>query len=94
VLLSAEMLVTSRPGQQITDDEERNELMRRKRIALASLPSERYPNIIASAAYLTDCDAPEDYFERGFDTIVAGVRAQASGQPEPPGGVQPPVLPL
>jgi AcrR family transcriptional regulator len=77
VLCSAVMLVSTQPGIQIPEAHQRAELQRRKRIALASLQPDRYPQIIASAAYLTDCDSPDSYFARGFDAIVAGVRAQA-----------------
>ena len=77
VLSSAVMLVSTQAGIEITDPGERAEHQRRKRIALASLPPDRYPHITASAGYLTDCESPDSYFNRGFDAIVAGVRAQA-----------------
>lgn len=77
VLSSAVMLVSTQPGIEIPGAEERAEHQRRKRIALASLPPDRYPNIAASAGYLTDCESPDSYFTRGFDAIIAGVRAQA-----------------
>jgi TetR/AcrR family tetracycline transcriptional repressor len=77
VLSSAVMLVTTQAGVEIPGDDERTEVQRRKRIALASLPPDRYPHIIASAAYLTDCESPEAYLTRGLDAIIAGVRAQA-----------------
>lgn len=78
ILSSAVMLVTTQTGNDVPDAGERAEHQRRKRIALASLPPERYPHIIASAGYLTDCDSPDTYFARGSDAIIAGVRAQAS----------------
>jgi TetR/AcrR family transcriptional regulator, tetracycline repressor protein len=77
VLSSAVMLVTTQAGIEIPGHDERTEVQRRKRIALASLPPDRYPNITASAAYLTDCESPEAYLTRGLDAIIAGVRAQA-----------------
>ena len=77
VLCSAVMLVSAQPGIEIPEPHERADLQRRKRIALASLPPDRYPHIIASAGYLTDCESPDSYFTRGFDAIIAGVRAQA-----------------
>jgi TetR/AcrR family tetracycline transcriptional repressor len=77
VLASAVMLVTTQAGIEIPEPDERTEVQRRKRIALASLPPDRYPHITASAAYLTDCESPEAYLTRGLDAIVAGVRAQA-----------------
>ncbi len=77
VLSSAVMLVTTQAGIEIPEPGERTEVQRRKRIALASLPPDRYPHIIASAAYLTDCESPQAYLTRGLDAIIAGVRAQA-----------------
>jgi TetR/AcrR family transcriptional regulator, tetracycline repressor protein len=77
VLSSAVMLVTTQAGIEIPGLDERAEVQRRKRIALASLPTDRYPYITASAAYLTDCESPEAYLARGLDAIIAGVRAQA-----------------
>ncbi|MDQ6777296.1 MAG: TetR family transcriptional regulator [Actinomycetota bacterium] len=77
VLSSAVMLVSTQTGNDIPEAEERAEHQRRKRIALASLPPERYPHIIASAGYLTDCESPDTYFDRGSEAIIAGVRAQA-----------------
>jgi TetR/AcrR family transcriptional regulator, tetracycline repressor protein len=80
VLSSAVMLVTTQAGIEIPGHDERAEVQRRKRIALASLPPDRYPHITASAAYLTDCESPEAYLTRGLDAIIAGVRAQAPPQ--------------
>jgi AcrR family transcriptional regulator len=77
VLTSAVMLVSTQPGIEIPEPGERAEHQGRKRIALASLPPERYPHITAAAGYLTDCESPDSHFSRGFDVIIAGVRAQA-----------------
>jgi TetR/AcrR family transcriptional regulator, tetracycline repressor protein len=77
ILSSAVMLVSTQAGIEIPEPDERAENQRRKRIALASLPPDRDPHIIASAAHLTDCASPDAYFRRGSDAIIAGVRAQA-----------------
>jgi TetR/AcrR family transcriptional regulator, tetracycline repressor protein len=77
VLCSAVMMVNTQPGIDIPEPGERAEIQRRKQIALASLPHDRYPHIVASAHALTDCDEPNDYFTVGCDVIVAGVSAQA-----------------
>jgi AcrR family transcriptional regulator len=77
ILCSAVMLVDNQAGIEIVDPAQRAEQQRRKRITLASLPADRYPHTVAAAAYLTDCDSPDRYFARGFDAIIAGVRAQA-----------------
>ncbi len=77
VLSSAVMLVSTQAGVEIADPSERPEHQRRKRIALASLPLDRYPHIIASAEHLTDCESPDAWFTRGLNAIIDGVRAQA-----------------
>jgi TetR/AcrR family transcriptional regulator, tetracycline repressor protein len=77
LLSSAVMLVSTQAGIGIPDPQERAEHQRLKRIALASLPLDRYPHIAASAGYLTDCETPEVYVARGCEAIIAGVRALA-----------------
>jgi TetR/AcrR family tetracycline transcriptional repressor len=77
LLSGAVMLVSTQAGIEIHDRQERLEHQRQKRIALASLPPDRYPHIAESAGYLTDCETPETYVARGCDAIIAGVRAQA-----------------
>ncbi|MGH2862375.1 MAG: TetR/AcrR family transcriptional regulator [Solirubrobacteraceae bacterium] len=81
MLNSAVMLVSTQPGVEIPDREQRIELQRQKRIALSSLPPDRYPLTIACSGYLTDCEFADPYFERGLELIVAGVRAQATAAP-------------
>ena len=81
VLCSAVMLVDSEPGAAIPAAAQREDGQRRKRIALSSLPADRFPHIIAAAGYLTDCGAPDSYFGRGIDLVVAGVRDQAPPAP-------------
>ncbi len=76
ILSSAVMLVTTQPGIEIPEPRERAEAQRVKRIALASLPEDRYPHTSAAAAYLTDCESPDAWFALGFDAILDGVRAQ------------------
>ncbi|MCU4183211.1 TetR/AcrR family transcriptional regulator C-terminal domain-containing protein [Acidiferrimicrobium sp. IK] len=63
---------------EIANVDERAEVQRRKRIALASLPLRRYPHIAASADYLTDCDSADSYFEEGLALVLAGVQHQAA----------------
>lgn len=77
LLSSAVMLVSTQAGIEIPDPQERVEHQRLKRIALASLPPDRYPHIVAAAGHLTDCETPEVYVARGCEAIIAGVRAQA-----------------
>ncbi len=77
ILSGAVMLVSTQAGIEIPEPDERAERQRRKRIALASLPPDRYPHIVASAAHLTDCESPDVYLRRGCEAIIAGIRAQA-----------------
>jgi TetR/AcrR family tetracycline transcriptional repressor len=72
------MLVESQPGAEITEPGQRAEVQRLKRIGLTSLPADRYPHVMASAQYLTDCESPDAYFAEGAELVVAGVRHQAS----------------
>jgi len=76
VLCSAVMLVECQPGVEIVEPAERAEVQRRKKIALASLSPELYPNTVAAADYLTGCDSPESYFGEGVELVIAGVRNQ------------------
>ncbi|WP_298405276.1 TetR/AcrR family transcriptional regulator [Ferrimicrobium sp.] len=76
LLNSALMLVERQPGVEIVEPVQRTEVQRRKKIALASLPPGLYPNIVAAAAYLTDCDSPEAYFNEGVELVVTGVASQ------------------
>jgi TetR/AcrR family transcriptional regulator, tetracycline repressor protein len=78
VLLSAVTLIDGQPGADVVEAAERREAQRVKGVALASLPPTRYPNVVASAQYLTDCDSPDEYFATGVALIVAGVRHQTS----------------
>jgi TetR/AcrR family tetracycline transcriptional repressor len=68
----------SQPGAEITEPGQRAEVQRLKRIGLTSLPADRYPHVMASAQYLTDCESPDAYFAEGAELVVAGVRHQAS----------------
>ena len=54
---------------------ESQEDMRRKRIILETLPSDRFPCIIAAAGPLTSCDDPEVYYAFGIELFVAGIAA-------------------
>ena len=76
VLMNAIMLVSTQPGADITQPVERAEVQRRKKIALASLPPDRYPEIVAAAEYLTDCDDSERYYDRGMDLVLAAISNQ------------------
>ncbi len=76
ILCSAVMLVECQPGVEIVQPAERAEIQRRKKIALASLPPEIYPNTVAAADHLSNCDSPEAYFGEGIELVIGGVRSQ------------------
>ena len=74
-LLTAMILVTGRPGAAIdTPEPEREAKVRAKRAAVATLPSDQFPNLIACADALTDCDDEDQYYGGGIDLYVAGVK--------------------
>ncbi len=83
VLCSAVTLVSQQPGAEVLPPEDRDAILRAKRMALAGLPVDRYPHVAAAAPFLTDCDAPEPYFARGVELVVAGVRDQAPSSAPP-----------
>jgi len=75
-------LVAGEPGgtdPQVSAEEAREE-MRRKRIVLETLPSDRFPCIIAAAGPLTSCDDPEIYYDFGVDVFVAGIAALSTAK--------------
>ncbi|HZY77306.1 MAG TPA: TetR family transcriptional regulator [Jatrophihabitantaceae bacterium] len=73
-LQTAIMLVSQQAGAEPDVAEaERESVRAAKRDALASLPADRYPNLVACADALTACDDPDTYFEFGVDLFVAGV---------------------
>ena len=74
-LLTAMILVTGRPGAEVdTPEPERDAKIRAKRAAVTGLPAERFPNLIACAEALTDCDDEDQYYGSGIDLYVAGVK--------------------
>jgi TetR/AcrR family tetracycline transcriptional repressor len=79
ILLNAVTLVTSEPGAEVgTDPEERDAVLRGKRILLATLPPERYPHVVAAADFLVDCGNTAEYYGRGLDMVIGGVRSQVA----------------
>jgi TetR/AcrR family tetracycline transcriptional repressor len=74
LLTTAITLVTNRPGGTVGEGASDDHL-RAKRVALASLPPERYPHVVAMAAQLVDCQDVEGFLERGVDFVVGGIRS-------------------
>ncbi|MBZ5739819.1 TetR/AcrR family transcriptional regulator C-terminal domain-containing protein [Nocardioides mangrovi] len=71
-------LVTGMPGLVIgSDEEEREQAVRRKWASLQALSPKRFPCIIESSASLTDCAASDQWLDDGMDTLMAGIRGRA-----------------
>ncbi|MEU7907906.1 TetR/AcrR family transcriptional regulator C-terminal domain-containing protein [Actinoplanes sp. NPDC049118] len=66
------------PGPWPADDD-RDQLVRDKRARLASLPPERYPNVIAAGPALVVCRDSDEYFALNLDLLVQGVRGIQRG---------------
>ena len=80
------MLVMSEAGIEAIDETERAELQRQKQVALATLPSGKYPRLVECAAPMTACDDPEWHYEFGLDMFMAGVTALAARAQQSPLG--------
>ena len=77
-LLTAVTLVERRPGaERSVPAAHRTEMTQRKRAALAGLPVERFPNLVACAGSLTECPDVPGYYRNGMDVYLAGVQALA-----------------
>jgi TetR/AcrR family transcriptional regulator, tetracycline repressor protein len=59
-------------------DDEAAEFIRRKRIAMETLPLNRYPHLVGAAGPLTEVEHPEASFAFGIELFVAGVEALAA----------------
>ena len=79
LLGAALMLVTSVPGATVPDAELREELVRRKRAALLTLPPGRYPQVERAVGHLFGWDDPDAYYQLGVDLIIGGLRSCADG---------------
>ncbi len=78
-LLTMTSLVTGEPGLAVgTSEETREQEVRTKWAALQALPPKRFPHVVDSAASLTDCAASEQWLGFGMETLMAGIRGQAS----------------
>ena len=82
-LQTAIMLVTQQPGELTTAADLREGLMAEKRAAIASLPADRYPLLVASAEALTSCDDVDGYYRFGIDLFVAGVEGMRPARAKP-----------
>ncbi|GAB7040770.1 hypothetical protein JCM9533A_46200 [Catenuloplanes niger JCM 9533] len=67
----------------IRDEEQREDRIRAKRAALATLSPRRYPRITAAADPLTGCVVKENFRELGLDLVIAGLRGLPTGGPAP-----------
>lgn len=77
-LRTATSLAIGQPGftsQRRTEAEQ--EAIRRKRLALQSLPVSRYPHVVEAAEPFTDCENPDGYYRFGIELFIRGVEALA-----------------
>lgn len=73
-LQTAIMLVSGRPGAETTVPQaEREDVLAYKRSVLASLPTDRFPNLVECADALTECPDEGAYYGTGIDLYMAGV---------------------
>jgi TetR/AcrR family transcriptional regulator, tetracycline repressor protein len=78
-LLTMTSLVSDTPGQSVgATEEERDQEVRVKWAALQALPPKRYPRLIDSAVWLTDCTESEQWLGLGLDTLMSGIEAEAA----------------
>ena len=72
---TAVMLVIGQAGAEIgVPVEERDAVRAAKNAALAALPRDRFPNLVAHADAFTDCADVEGYYDFGVELFVAGVQ--------------------
>jgi AcrR family transcriptional regulator len=83
-------LVMSEPGSELEylSDEEREEHLRVKRVAYATLPPATFPRLVECAIPMTTCADPEFHYELGVNIFIAGVEALA-GSVAAPGQTRP-----
>jgi len=56
---------------------EKEEMQRRARLFLESLPIDRYPRLVEAARPLSSCDDPDGYYAFGLDLLLAGIQAMS-----------------
>ncbi|WP_433416940.1 TetR/AcrR family transcriptional regulator C-terminal domain-containing protein [Microtetraspora malaysiensis] len=89
LLHSAMTLVDHEPGvPPSVPPEEAAEWQRQKRLALESLPADRYPCIVEYAKTLDEVDV-ERYYAFGLDLLIGGVEAMAARRGEAGTAVSP-----
>ncbi|WP_375501928.1 TetR/AcrR family transcriptional regulator [uncultured Jatrophihabitans sp.] len=80
-LQTAIMLVTQEAGAELdVRAEEREHAVKAKRAALAALPPDRFPNLLACMDCLLETDDEDAYYRFGVDLYVNGVRALHAAQ--------------
>jgi TetR/AcrR family tetracycline transcriptional repressor len=78
-LRTATMLAMGDPGLKPSQTpEEVEEFIRHKRIAIETLPEDRYPHVVEAARPLTTVEDSDSYFDFGIDLFVSGVEALAA----------------
>lgn len=54
------------------------DVQRRTRVFLESLPPERYPRLVEAAWPLSVCEDPDAYYDFGLDLLLSGIEAMAA----------------
>ncbi len=84
-LQSAVQLVTGFPGGEASLGESGRALdLERKQASLRAIPPERFPNIVACAAFLLDCFDEEAYYADGIEIFVSGLAGATRTTPSMP----------
>lgn len=73
-------LVATQPGGHVPGPADDSEMRARKR-ALADLPGDRYPLVVAASQFFLDCPDDQVYYHRGVEFLIGGIRHQAEAQP-------------
>lgn len=73
-LCSMVLMVESVPGALVGESAERKEQSRRgKQAALQALDPARYPHVIGSAAFLTNCSSLDTWYDVGMEMLFRGI---------------------
>lgn len=71
---TAVMLVTEEAGAEPgVAPEKRDQVREAKRSAIAGLPPDRFPNLVACADAMTECEDEDAYYRFGVDLFIRGV---------------------
>lgn len=88
-LQSAIQLVTGFPGGEAALGESGRLVdLERKQANLRAIPPDRFPNIVACAAWLLDCFDEDAYYAEGIEIFVSGLAGATRGHPAAAAGTK------